>query len=116
MIIKIKNLHAKTIIGVYDWEKEVERELLINIDIEIDGTKAVATDNVDNTVNYYTLSLEIMEKISQTRFVLLEKLVAHVLDIVMLNPLVLRAKVEIDKGDIVKGVDNVSVIDERKRN
>jgi len=115
MIIKIKNLRAKTIIGVYDWEKKAERDLLLNIELEIDGKKPTTSDDVKDTVNYYTLSMEIMKEIGQTRFTLLEKLCAHILDMIMQNPLVLRAKVEIDKGDIVEGVDNVSVVDERRR-
>ena len=115
MIIKIKNLHAKTVIGVYEWEQHVTRDLLLNIELEIDGVKAAVTDDINDTVNYYLLSLKIMEEVAKSRFALLETLCSHLLDIIMQNPLIQRAKVEIDKGNIVENVDNVSVTDERRR-
>ena len=40
MIIKIENLRLRTIIGIYDWEKENRQDLVINVSIDFDGRKA----------------------------------------------------------------------------
>ncbi len=115
MIIKIKNLRAKTIIGVYEWEKQTERELVLNIELEIDGSKACQTDKVADTLDYDVLSKMLIAEIAASSFELLERLSAHLLDKIMANKIVHRAKIEIDKGGVVKDVDSVSVIDERTR-
>ena len=116
MIIKIKNLRASTIIGVYEWERDIQRHLILNIELEIDGTKSGASDDINDTLNYDSLSKMIIAEISNTRYQLLEKLVTHLLDKVMEDKMVKRVRIEIDKGGVVKDVDSISVIDERIRN
>lgn len=115
MIIRIKNLRASTIVGVYEWERDIQRHLILNIELEVDSSKAAQSDDINDTLNYDSLSKMIIKEISSTRYHLLEKLISHILDKIMENPLVLRARVEIDKGGVVKDVDSVAVIDERKR-
>ena len=115
MIIKIKNLHAKTFIGVYEWEKHVQRDLILNIELELDGSKAIISDDVLDTVNYDALSQMIITEVAASRFNLLEKLADHLLEKIMKNSMINRAKIEIDKGGVVQNVENVSVTDERIR-
>ena len=44
MIIRIKNLRLRTIIGVYEWERQQAQEIVLNIELEFDGTRAAASD------------------------------------------------------------------------
>ena len=49
--IFIKGMQVETIIGIFEWEREVKQ--LINLDLEIDYDlrKAGKTDNLKNTLN-----------------------------------------------------------------
>lgn len=54
--IIVKDLLARGIIGVNDWEREHAQDILINITLFTDTHKAAETDQVGDTVNYRTLA------------------------------------------------------------
>ncbi|MCK5391899.1 MAG: FolB domain-containing protein, partial [Deltaproteobacteria bacterium] len=60
MIIKIKNLKLRTIVGIYEWEKKTKQDIVINVEIEFDGSKAIETDNIEDTVDYKTITKKII--------------------------------------------------------
>lgn len=109
MIIRIKNLRLRAVVGVNDWERTAPQEILLNIEMEYDGVKAAATDSIADTVDYKALKLRIMDLVEGSHFALLEKLAQNVLDVIRHEPLVTRAKVEIDKPAALRFADSVSV-------
>jgi FolB domain-containing protein len=54
--IIIKNLRARGIIGINDWEREKKQDILINIEIEADLRQSGETDDLNFSVNYRTVS------------------------------------------------------------
>ena len=52
MIIKIKNLRLKTILGIHPWESEFEREIMINAEIETNFEQAFISDDIEDTLDY----------------------------------------------------------------
>lgn len=109
MLIKIKNLRLKTIIGVQDWERKEQQEIVINIGLDFDGTGAAASDDLADTVDYKALKRSVIDFVEQSRFKLLEALAQRVLDIVLADPTVRSATVEIDKPHALRFCDSVSV-------
>jgi FolB domain-containing protein len=63
MIIRIKNLRLRTILGVNPGERETLQDVVINVEIEVDGQKAVQTDSLAHTVNYRDLTKRIIDKV-----------------------------------------------------
>jgi len=59
--ILIKNLRARGIIGINDWERVKKQDILINIEIEADLTRAGETDDLAHSVNYRTISKMALE-------------------------------------------------------
>ena len=108
MIIKIKNLSLKTIIGTNDWEREEKQEVIINIQIEFDSKKVSATDHLEGSVDYKILNKKIISFIESSHFHTLEKLSSSVLNLVMEDKKILKAKVEVDKPHSLKHTDSVS--------
>ena len=115
MIIRIKNLRARTIIGINEWEREQKQEIIINMEISFDGSKAVETDDIDNTVNYKRIKRQVLEAAESADFFLLEKLADHILQIVMEDQKIQKAVVEIDKPHALRFADSVSVVHEALR-
>jgi len=109
MKVKIKNLRARTVIGVHEWEKELPQEVLINITMEFFVDAAVKSDCIDDTVNYRVVKKKILQAVENSKFELLEKLAAHVLKIVMEDQRIKSAVVEIDKPNALRFADSVSV-------
>jgi D-erythro-7,8-dihydroneopterin triphosphate epimerase len=95
--INITDLKVKTIIGALEEEKQNPQIIIINAIIQFDGVKSAKSDNIDDTVDYFEITKLIKEKVEQTKFELLEKLVDSILKIIMKFHLVTKAKVEIQK-------------------
>ncbi len=115
MIIRIKKLRAKTIIGVFDWEKTTPREVVINLEMELDNEKATESDKLEDTLDYDTLSKKLVAAAAESKFELIEKLAKHLLDIVFEDKRIIRTRVELDKPGAVKEAKSVGIVLERKR-
>ena len=114
MLIRIKNLKLKTIIGIYDFEEKIQRELIFNIELEVKNNKALKSDDVADTVDYDNI-IKIVKTIGKKRFALIEKMAAEIIDEIMKNKKVARCKLEIDKTKLYDDVDTCSVLIEKKR-
>src|SRR5579883_919203 len=79
--IYINDLHVDCILGVGDAERSKLQTVSISIEIVVDAATAVKTDAVDDTVNYSTLSKEVVSVISQSSFHLLESMASSIVDI-----------------------------------
>ena len=115
MIIKIKNLHLRTVIGFKEWEREKKQDILVNLEMIIPDETAVDTDSVDDSADYKKIKYDIVDSVENSSFYLLERLAGHILDIVMNNQKVERATVELDKPHALRFADSVSIVLSRKR-
>ena len=112
MMIRIKNLRVETIIGVHQWEKNRKRPVIVNLELEFDGEKAAASDNIKDTLDYDQINEMLIEEISNSNFGLIEKLCRHLLDKIMGDKRIRRAKIEIDKPQALKKGESVSITEE----
>ena len=114
-IIRIKNLLVRTIIGYNPEERVNRQDVIINLEIEIDVSRAVSTDHQEGIYNYKAITKTIITFVSESKYNLLEKLTCEVLQLVMKDEHVTRAKVEIDKPHALRFSESVSVEMEAKR-
>jgi FolB domain-containing protein len=115
MIIRIKNLRLRTIIGLNDWERKKEQDILINLKIRVDDETAVASDDLADGVDYKRIKYRIVEEVEKTSFYLIERLAGFILDIVFENDKVTKATVEIDKPHALRFAESVSLELTRER-
>jgi 7,8-dihydroneopterin aldolase/epimerase/oxygenase len=112
----LKDVVMDANIGVYAWERHRLQQIIINIWIEYDGTKAGKTDKISDTLDYGLLLPDIKNRIQETNFELLERLNEFVLDIIFEHPMTQYARVEIDKPEVLaEHAKSVSVTSERRR-
>ena len=109
MEIHIKNLRLRTIIGINDWERKNKQDVVVNILIEFDGKCAAESDDINDTVNYKSITKEIIQKVENSNYFLLEKLADQVLQIVIASDAVHRASVQVEKPHALRFADSVSV-------
>ena len=114
MKIKIKDMKANAIIGIYDWEKKQKRPLLLNFEIEVDSKTAMQTDNITDSFDYSIME-EIAAFIETTKFGLIEKLAGEVLKKIINAPHVKKVTVEIDKPKALNCSDSVSITASMKK-
>lgn len=107
--IKITNLRLRTYIGFNPEEKAKQQDVVINIEIQYPAEKAYISDNVDDALNYKTITKKVIEHVEEGRFSLLEKLVGDVLAICSEHSWVKFARVTIDKPHALRFADSVSL-------
>ncbi|NKB35653.1 MAG: dihydroneopterin triphosphate 2'-epimerase [Gammaproteobacteria bacterium] len=107
--INISNLRLRTYIGFNPEEKVKKQDLVINIEISYSLNPEILEDRVEYALDYKAISKNIIEFVEDGHFLLLEKLVADVLDICTTYPGVTSAKVTIDKPHALRFADSVSL-------
>jgi D-erythro-7,8-dihydroneopterin triphosphate epimerase len=110
MIIRIKNLRLRTVVGIQHWERKQPQDVIINVEMEFDGTKAIESDSIDDTVNYKEVKRAIIKEVENARYYLLDRLASQILEVVMKEQKVKRATVEVDKPQALRFADSVSVV------
>jgi len=113
--INIKNLRLRTFIGFNPEEMEKKQDVVINIEIAYRIHEAVLEDEVDQALNYKSVTKAVIQHVEQGRFLLLEKLVAEVLDICSDHRDVIASRVTIDKPHALRFADSVSLTLEYQR-
>jgi D-erythro-7,8-dihydroneopterin triphosphate epimerase len=108
-IIQIRDLSLRAIIGIQDWERKKQQDLLINISIEYDAEKAAQTDDIRNAVDYKAIKQNVVKLVESSNFNLVERLAQGILDITMEDPRVISASVTIDKPNALRFSRSVAV-------
>lgn len=107
--IRIKNLRLRTFIGINEDEIVNKQDVVINVTINYPADNATESDNMDDALNYRTITKKIIQLVESNRFSLLEKLTADVLAIATEHAWVQSAQVEIDKPHALRFADSVSM-------
>lgn len=107
--IRITNLRLRTYIGFNPEEREKQQDVVINIQIRYPADKAASSDQVSDALNYKFITKKVIQHVEEGRFLLLEKLVADVLEISSEHEWVTYAAVTIDKPHALRFADSVSL-------
>lgn len=108
-IIRVKNLLIRTYIGFNQDELRNKQDVVINMTIKADVDKAILTDDVNNSYNYKVITKKVISFVQEGKFKMLEHLTQQILDLILLNPQVEWAKVEVDKPHALRFAESVSV-------
>ena len=96
-IIDIVDLRVRTIIGTHPWERKNKQELIINISLEYDSSKASRSDNLKDAVDYEQIAKAVIKTVENSRCLLLEKLAAKIMDQLKSNKGLQNVSLRIDK-------------------
>lgn len=107
-VIRINDLKVRALIGAYSWEKVNKQELIINITIEYDASKACRSDKLKDALNYDSVANHIIKKVENSKYILLEKLTLKLLEGIMADKRVQAAHVRIEKPHALAQAKSVS--------
>ena len=113
--IIIKNLLARGIIGVNDWERNRPQNILINIILFTDTRPAALTDNLDDCVNYSTMSKKVLAHAEAVNRLTVEALANDLARICLEEKGVQKVIVRVEKPGAVRFAESVGVEIERSR-
>ena len=76
--IFIKQLQVDTVIGVYDWEKEITQSLFLDLALTADQRSAAAADDIKLTLDYAVIAQRVTELITAAPIELIETVAERV--------------------------------------
>lgn len=108
--LRIKDLTATTTLGVYDWEKQAPRQVILNAELHVKDTGAGTSDNVADTIDYALIETRILDHLAQNSFQLVERLVTETARLILsLDNRITRVTLEADKPGALRHARSVSV-------
>lgn len=111
----IRDLIARGIIGVNNWEREKPQEILINIVLFADLNKAGSSDNIQDGVNYRTVAKKVLAHAETAQRQTVEALAADVARLCLDQPGVQQVRVRVEKPGAVRFSRSVGVEIERSK-
>jgi dihydroneopterin aldolase len=112
-IVYIRDLRIKTIIGIYDWEREQEQMVSVDLDMGTDIRKAAASDSIDDALDYKSVAKRLIDFVEHSEFLLVETLAERICEIVMTEFAVPWVRLQLGKPGAVTGSRDVGVVIER---
>ena len=70
--VSIRDLSVSTVIGAYDWEREIEQVLVFTVDMAADVAKAAVNDDLADTLDYSAAAKAIRAVVTEGKFQLIE--------------------------------------------
>ncbi|MFZ3192055.1 MAG: dihydroneopterin aldolase [Moraxellaceae bacterium] len=64
--VLIERLKVQAVVGVFEWERQIEQPLLVDVCLSVDTRQAALTDELEYAVNYQAVSARITA-VMQTR-------------------------------------------------
>lgn len=107
--IYIRDLALRTIIGTFPDERREKQEIIFNIVLECDFSKASKSDDIADTVDYKKVKKSIMKLVEKSTRFLVEKLAADVAELCLTFDGVESARVTLDKPGALRFARSVAV-------
>lgn len=112
-IVFITDLDIDTVIGIYDWEREIKQTVRLNIEMSANVAKAALTDHIDDTLDYKAVAKRLISFVEQSEFGLVETLAERCTEIIRNEFPVQWVRFRLDKLGAVTGSRSVGILIER---
>ncbi len=112
-IVYIEDLRIETVIGIYDWEREIKQVVSIDLEMAADNRKAAATERIEDALNYKAVAKRLIQFVGESEFQLVETLAERIAEIVLDEFEVAWLRLKLGKPGAVTGSREVGVIIER---
>lgn len=113
-IVFIEDLRVQTVIGVFDWEREIRQTVSIDLEMAFDIRRAAASDDISDTLDYKAVSKRLIHFVEESDFQLVEALAERCAAIVLQEFPVHWLRIKLSKPGAVRGSSAVGVIIERQ--
>ena len=111
--ILVQDLVLSCWIGVYEHEKEADQRVRFNLELLVGRNPVPVADDIDNVVCYDHVILGIKEILAAGHINLVETLAERIADLCLSEPRVQKAKIRVEKLDVLPGEGRVGVEIER---
>lgn len=114
-IVFIRDLRIETVIGIYDWEREIRQTISLDLEMGTDIRRAGETDHIDDTLNYKAVAKCLIDFVEKSEFQLVEALAEQCAQIILNQFNVPWLRLRLSKPGAVTGSQDVGVLIERSK-
>ncbi|HNR32128.1 MAG TPA: dihydroneopterin aldolase [Candidatus Hydrogenedentes bacterium] len=107
--IHIRDLLTRCIVGIYPEERREKQDIVINITLYADLSRAGQTDRIEDTVDYKAVKKQVLALVEKSSFLLIERLAEAIAEICLAAPGVVRAAITVDKPGALRFARSVAV-------
>lgn len=112
-IVFLRDLRIETVIGIYDWEREIKQTVVLDLDMGWDIRPAAASESIDDALDYKAVSKRLISFVEESEFQLVETLAERCCEIVREEFNVPWVRLTLNKIGAVSAARDVGVIIER---
>ena len=112
-IVYIDGLRADAIIGVYDWERSIRQQLVLDLELAADTRRAASGDRIEDAVDYAAISARLIACIESSEFQLIETLAEQLAAILLEEFAIPWLRLRLAKPGAVAQARAVGVVIER---
>lgn len=112
-VIFIRNLRLATTIGVHQWERGIRQTVVISLEMAFDNRRASASDRVEDTLDYATISDDLRQFVEQSEYQLVESLAEAIGERLMSKFALPWLRLTLEKLGAVRDASSVGVTIER---
>jgi len=112
-IVFIEDLRIQTVIGVYDWEREITQTVSLDLKMAFDIKRAAQSDAIADTLDYKAVAKRLIQFVEESDFQLVEALAERCAGIVLEEFPVNWVRLKLSKPGAVRGSSAVGVVIER---
>ena len=113
--IYLTGLQIETIVGIWDWERQIPQTVVIDLEMGADIARAAKTDDIEDTLNYKQVAKRVQALVEEGRFQLVETMAESVAQVILDEFDVSWVQVRVNKPGAIRGARDVGVIIERSR-
>ncbi len=113
--IEIKDLLLRTILGTNPEERVNRQDVVINMTLFADTRRAGETDDIEDTVNYKSITKRVIDLVERSEFLLVERMAAEIARVGLEDPRVGRVRVSVEKPGALRFARSVGITIERTR-
>ena len=110
----IKDLRLKGIIGVYDWERKIEQDILINVRC-FSEKRINRSDELNDCIDYENLANLIITKVKSVARFTIEALAEDIADVSLAINGIEKVIVRVEKPGALEEISSVGVQIEREQ-
>ena len=113
--LSIEGLKVDTIIGVYQWEREVKQSVIIDLVLEIKSTSSGFEDSIEFAVDYVAVSDMVSNLVQSSSFLLIESLAEAIAGKLLKEFAIRSIRLKLSKPSAIQNATNVGITIERSR-
>lgn len=114
-IVYIRELQVETIIGIYDWEREIKQTVSIDIEMATDIRKAAISDSIEDALNYKEVGKRIIGFVEPSSFQLVETMAEQIAEIILNEFPTPWVRLRVSKPGALRGSKDVGLVIEREK-